>query len=578
LSLAPKYEISRAVIIGIDKYKKASPLRYAVNDATALAETLVDKFDFSKQNIHLLTDKAATKESILDSFLSFASGGTDVNDRVIFFFAGHGYTVCGNRGEVGFLVPYNGDAANLSTLIRWDELTRDADLIEAKHILFLMDACYGGLAISRALQPGSMRFLKDMLLRRARQVLAAGKADEVVADLGGPLPDHSVFTGHLLEALDGKAVGAGGVLTANGLMTYVYQKVAEDPDSQQTPHYGYLTGDGDLIFNAPELLKLTAEEKTDSDILISIPAVANNQGGKTMSIIEKTKEYLSEEKFRINLHDLVSSQIRQVLSATSDDHFPLQGNWSKEEFLERLKKYETATNDLCSMEVMIGYWGTNAYLDVVTLSPNRLSARLKPESGLVAWNNLRWYPIALLLYCGGIGAIAAGKYQNVQALFQSSGDISYQSGNHLGILTKAFSSMSELDDAFKWIPGYEQHYVPRSDYMFKFFQPVFDDLLFLGPEYERHFDRFEVMLAIEFASQYLSEPNGHAWGPVGRFGRKYHGRFFNSNPFRSVVEEAEKAGNAWPPIRAGLFGGTIESFRETVAKYTAEVLNRLPSY
>jgi uncharacterized caspase-like protein len=113
-------------------------------------------------------------------------------------------------------VPYDGNPEKLATLIRWDELTRNADLITAKHILFIMDACYGGLAITRALKPGTMRFQKDMLMRPARQVLTAGKADEVVADLGGPLPNHSVFTGHLIEALQGKAESVPGLLTANG--------------------------------------------------------------------------------------------------------------------------------------------------------------------------------------------------------------------------------------------------------------------------------------------------------------------------------------------------------------------------
>ena len=44
-----------------------------------------------------------------------------------------------------------------------------------------------------------MRFLQDMLLRPSRQVITAGKADERVADGGGPIPDHSVFTGHFLD-------------------------------------------------------------------------------------------------------------------------------------------------------------------------------------------------------------------------------------------------------------------------------------------------------------------------------------------------------------------------------------------
>jgi uncharacterized caspase-like protein len=127
--------------------------------------------------------------------------------------------------------------------------------------MFVMDACYGGLAITRTLKPGSMRFMKDMLLRRSRQVLTAGKADEVVADLGGPLPNHSVFTGHLLEALAGKAASPDGMLTANGVIAYVYRSVANDASSQQTPHFGYLSGDGDLIFTDALLAKAHPAQK-----------------------------------------------------------------------------------------------------------------------------------------------------------------------------------------------------------------------------------------------------------------------------------------------------------------------------
>ena len=132
--------------------------------------------------------------------------------------------------------------------IRWDELTRNADLIPAKHMFFVMDACYGGLVLTRSpLSAGSMRFLRDMLQRFSRQVLTAGKADETVADANGPRPGHSIFTGHLLDALEGGATSEG-VITASGVMEYVYQKVARDQYSRQTPHYGFFDGDGDFVF------------------------------------------------------------------------------------------------------------------------------------------------------------------------------------------------------------------------------------------------------------------------------------------------------------------------------------------
>jgi Caspase domain len=72
----------------------------------------------------------------------------DENDRVLVFYAGHGYTHSSRGRGVGFLVPVEGDVHRLETLVRWDDLTRYADLIPARHVLLIMDACYGGLALT----------------------------------------------------------------------------------------------------------------------------------------------------------------------------------------------------------------------------------------------------------------------------------------------------------------------------------------------------------------------------------------------------------------------------------------------
>jgi len=243
----PKYAASRALVIGINKYQSASPLLHACNDATAVAQLLIERFGFPKENVVLLLDAGATRAAILQSFLSYAdSGAVNADDRILIFYAGHGHTLPSRRGDTGFLVPVDGKINELASLIRWDELTRYADLIPAKHMLFLMDACYGGLALTReSIPPGSARLLKDMLQRYSRQVLTAGKADEVVADSGGTRTGHSIFTSHLIDGLEGAAVAAGSILTGFGLMAYVYDKVGSDPHSRQTPHFGFFDGDGD---------------------------------------------------------------------------------------------------------------------------------------------------------------------------------------------------------------------------------------------------------------------------------------------------------------------------------------------
>ena len=50
-------------------------------------------------------------------------------------------------GDIGFLLPSDGDADDLYfSAIDMGELTRISNYSKAKHMLFLVDACYGGLA------------------------------------------------------------------------------------------------------------------------------------------------------------------------------------------------------------------------------------------------------------------------------------------------------------------------------------------------------------------------------------------------------------------------------------------------
>jgi uncharacterized caspase-like protein len=209
----PKYNDSRALIIGINKYTHVSPLEIARADAESILTVLTEHLGFPEAKIAVLLDEQATKAEITRRFLAFESLSPD--DRLFVFFAGHGMTVPGQRGQVGYLVPVDGNPDDKSTLIRWDELTRNSEIIPAKHILFVMDACYSGLAIQRATSLGEQRFVSDMLQRFSRQVITAGKADETVADGGGPTGKNSIFTGYLLEGLQGKVANEKGILTAS---------------------------------------------------------------------------------------------------------------------------------------------------------------------------------------------------------------------------------------------------------------------------------------------------------------------------------------------------------------------------
>lgn len=559
VSYSSRYGRSYAIVVGIDEYEHVSPLGFAKNDAKAVAESL-GRFGFEKDDVIVLLDRDATREGIRDAYLDFTEDGRmEPDDRLVFFFAGHGHTLTGSRGEVGFLVPYDGHPSESKTLLRWDDLTRNADLISAKHIFFVMDACYGGLAVQRAPSLGSMRFLGDMLMRQARQVLTAGKADEAVADGNGIRAGHSIFTAHLLDGLDGAAATRDGVITANGLMAYVYEKVGHDQYSHQTPHFGYLAGDGDFIFDTSPLDALRSKSgAADAGLVHGIDILVNSapqtilDGRENISVVDKTKELLSEPSRRIKLDDFVTSAVRRFLDEIDQRHFPAQGDQpTNETFVDRVRLYEKAAADLQNIFILMARWADDDQLPILEKALSRVGEADTGSSGFKIWLDLSWYPITCLIYAAGISALAAKRFDTLAAILNA--PVQPQAGSSrpsVPIVVPATDALSEINSDFKRLPGRERNLVPRSEQLFSLLQPPIEDLLFVGRSYEALFDKFETILALNYI-----EVSGSTWAPPGRFAYKQR-RSNGGGPLDLVMSDAEKNGPTRGLLGSGLFGGS----------------------
>ncbi len=215
------YQNSWAIVIGINDYKKWPPLHYAVQDAQAIYDTLINQMGFEKSKVLMLQNKQATRNGILSLFHDqLGQGKLKKDDRVFIFFAGHGATRTLSSGRnLGYIIPVDSDPKQLSVdAIAMTDLQNVAETLEAKHVLFVMDACYSGLGLTRGINSSS--FLRENAKRVGRQMLTAGGADQLVAD-GGP-NGHSIFTWTLLQALNGKAdLNRDNMITATELAAYV---------------------------------------------------------------------------------------------------------------------------------------------------------------------------------------------------------------------------------------------------------------------------------------------------------------------------------------------------------------------
>ena len=571
-----KYDNSWGLVVGINEYEHARNLDHARSDADEVARVLIDQFRFPNENVTLLLDGDANLQSIRAAMYKIARESA-ADDRVFVFYAGHGVTIPAYGGEAGFLVPCDGRSQDAATLLPWDEFVRISQMVRAKHVLFIMDACYGGLIASRSLPPGSKRYVRDMLGRYTRQFLTAGKADERVADGGGPREGHSVFTGHLLDALEGDLAAEDGIISANAAMSYVYDRVSKAPMSKQTPHYGFIDGDGDFLFSYPDLDSEPEKPLPEGDYLIEIPADLNPQdvGGKAQSMLDQLKDYLSEERHRIRLHDLVMEQLRRSQQRLGEEHFSTQdgGRVSGEEFADRLLRYENAMSDLLQMSVLLGRWTGPSQQNVVQQLVNVLAGQIESRGGLVLWLALRSYPMLLAMYIAGIAALEGSNYCCLKTLFGTEVPDHTRSRSDSVTVVQA-TTIAMLDiartDAFKLLPGHERHYTPQSEYLFKRVQPFIDDILFTGGRYEDLFDRFEILYALTY-----SDFSGRDWGHPGRFAWKYCSRMGDTDPFTSLVDEANREGQDWGPVKAGLFQGSPERFQEVAKRYKEGLLARL---
>ena len=253
------YDNSYALIIGISKYDGLNPnqsylnLNYAASDAEAIQNLLISQFDFPAKNTILLKNEEATKQNILQSFSDIIKKAKS-KDRVLIYFAMQGMTEdLPNGGELGYLIPIDGELDDLyMTSLGMTELKNIALMSEAKHMLYLVDACYGGIASfgSRGLQfPSTPGYIKKITQRSSRQIITAGRRGEQVIEKSEW--GHSAFTKNLIHGLmEGRAdANADGFITATELGMYIKEKVKMDSENQQTPQLGRLTSAiGEFIF------------------------------------------------------------------------------------------------------------------------------------------------------------------------------------------------------------------------------------------------------------------------------------------------------------------------------------------
>jgi len=244
-----KMEIRRnvwAVVIGINGYPNVRQLKFAVNDAKAFYDHLVNHSQIPAKNVTLLLDREATLSKLRSTLGTHLKRTAGKDDMVIIYFAGHGSTEKDVMSPDGdglekYLLPFDADPKDLyASALPMREISHIFNRVRSERLVFLADSCYSGASGGRTIGIAGVRanisetFLDRFASGKGRVIITASGANEVSTENDDL--QHGVFTYYLLEGLKGKADNdRDGLITVDEVYRYVSDQVPRATGQEQHP-------------------------------------------------------------------------------------------------------------------------------------------------------------------------------------------------------------------------------------------------------------------------------------------------------------------------------------------------------
>ncbi len=268
------YKDSYAFVVGNGSYTEDWPrLPGALQDVDEVADAL-EEHGFS-----VTLKKDLTKPEFEKTFADFVvNAGEDPYNRLLFYYAGHGYTQKMATGEdLGYLVMVDAplpetDAINFKLkTVDMASLITQAKLVQSRHVLFMFDSCFSGTILNLRARVTPPEHISDRVKHPVRQFITAGRADEQV-------PDRSIFKQEFLDLIQGKAKDPfpDGYITGEELGAHLATKVPEYNNGAQHPQHGKILdpklNKGDFVFALPRVP--SPPKQTGSIFVSSQPAGA----------------------------------------------------------------------------------------------------------------------------------------------------------------------------------------------------------------------------------------------------------------------------------------------------------------
>lgn len=281
-----------ALLIGVEKYQKARPLVFTLNDVKTLARTLRDRNGVRDGGILSITDDdrdprhRPTRASMLEEIPRWLSK-IGPKDRLIVYFSGHGFQDPAGRL---YLAPIDVDPADpASTGIPVEWFRQQVADCKADFKILILDACHSGSEKGEEkVKAAPSKDIGDQFKGIDRVVTMASSTGEEPSQIWED-KEQSLYSYWLNQAFKGHADADGnGSVDIDELNKYVYNNVVRTATAhfprKQTPVRSVRTG----IEGTPVVVKVTPSDLKTllNDISEQIALAAQDKELKKVGVLQ----------------------------------------------------------------------------------------------------------------------------------------------------------------------------------------------------------------------------------------------------------------------------------------------------
>jgi hypothetical protein len=280
------------------------------------------------------------------------------------------------------------------------------------------------------------------------------------------------------------------------------------------------------------------------------------------------KRYLVDDRHRIRLHDLVNDEVEKLYGELSTKSFSVGDSFSIQELLHRMQRYESLAEVALAIMANGCYWGEESYRYLWVKILDRIANPPKLTPGLIstAWERLRFYPALLLLYTGGIAALASGQHTTFAALLTQP---TIRDDNGPFPLTLNTFTVIKAEIQQTWTKSY----TPLSNHIYEVLREPLKELLPDDMQYQKYFDRFEYLLALVHA-HLKSKQSRRASGLVGAFGWRRHTNhtdILQESDLGIAWTRSDRPSPTWNLEELGLFDDSFQQFQQVKQYYDQSI-------